>query len=406
MTFLSTCGTGQDWLGGAWGWAVVESEQGTRVSEKPKRASITKVFTVMQENRQAAWGFERGVKGVRQKGRLLSPFSLEWNFILVHAVLGIYPFLSLVSATSDTHTECVCAHRQVQSWYHSSYNSVSDPGGYDSCRLLPEARTCEFSLGKGLQFLQHLLPLFFSLSRLSPCPPLFPALFPWAAEHIQVCAHTRHTHTRPLVVANTRNRHQQRVWLWAVFRKFTPSPCTKHSIATSPPVTPLLEIMAFGKLLIQGLVPSAVLQSCNNKHTQELSSPLKTGRAWWDRVISPFQLQAVRKLGCQVPDFLPRCPPFSPAFQLKLCVQHHSSNPGALVPCCHGVTGPKKPQLSTSRAFTVPLAAMMTEIVISAMLHQWKVKDAEMLFFPSGLPKRENNHLNRTVFPWILQSGF
>lgn len=92
----------------------------------------------------------------------------------MHAVLGIYPFLSLVSATSDTHTECVCAHRQVQSWYHSSYNSVSDPGGYDSCRLLPEARTCEFSLGKGLQFLQRLLPLLFSLSRLSPCPPLFP----------------------------------------------------------------------------------------------------------------------------------------------------------------------------------------------------------------------------------------
>lgn len=77
MTFLSACGTGQDWLGGAWGWAVVESEQGTRVSEKPKQASITKVFTVMQENRQAAWGFERDVKGVRQKGRLLSPFSLE-----------------------------------------------------------------------------------------------------------------------------------------------------------------------------------------------------------------------------------------------------------------------------------------------------------------------------------------
>lgn len=77
--------------------------------------------------------------------------------------------------------------------------------------------------------------------------------------------------------------------------------------------------------------------------------------------------------------------------------------------CCHTETGAEKPQFNASRAFTVPLATVMTERVISAASHQWEVKDAEILFFPLGLPNRENNHFSRTLSlnsaKWILGSG-
>ena len=148
-----------------------------------------------------------------------------------------------------------------------------------------------------------------------------------------------------------------------------------------------------------GAYASCCPSTVSNEPTGAVFLALEDGPSLKRLVNISHWLQKIRQLVCQVPDFLPPSPPFSLAFQMKLCTRRHSSNPGALVPCCHTVTGAKKPQLSASCAFTVPLATVTTEIIVSSGLHQWKAKDAEILFFPSGLPNREDNHFNRTVFP-------
>lgn len=162
----------------------------------------------------------------------MAPLHFPWNETLFSSTLcqGISPFLSLVAAASDTVTSLV------------SFLSVSDPDGYNSCCLCH--RRGHVSSASGLATavsLASLLPL--------PSQPSFLELV------------RTHTHT------STRNHHQA-VHLIAgrVWDAYAPR-LPKHSLATSSPVTRLLEILILGKLLIQGLVPGAVLQSFN-KHTR------------------------------------------------------------------------------------------------------------------------------------------
>lgn len=160
-----------------------------------------------------------------------------------------YPFLSLVSATSDTDTEGVCP-------------SVGKHALVVFCR-------CQFMSwvfrAAAIGVCEFRLRDWFSPSASFPFPPVSPpSLLELVSTYRCACACA---HTPFWAVTSTRNCHQAVCLITVCVQEVSTPALPKHSLATSSPGMPLLEIVVFGKLLVQGCVPSAALQLCN-EHTR------------------------------------------------------------------------------------------------------------------------------------------
>lgn len=154
-------------------------------------------------------------------------------------------------------------------------------------------------------------------------PPLSsPSVLELLTTHRCSCA-------RPWVVTGPRHHHQARCLITGCVQEVSAPTFPKPSLTISSPATPLLEIMISGKLSIQGSEPSAVLQLCS-KHTRAAFHFLEDRHCLMRQANTPFGCKDSRSLSGTV--FPPSLSSLLSCFPLKLCIQCHSSNPGAWCP--------------------------------------------------------------------------
>lgn len=133
---------------------------------------------------------------------------------------------------------------------------------------------------------------------------------------------------------STRNRHQATRFIascvWGVDGPHHPSTHHCHFLTSRT----LIRNHDLGRASRPGAYASCCPSPVSTEPTGAAFLSLEDGPSLKRQVNISHSLQKLRQLVCQVPDFLPPCPPFSPAFQMNPASQFKSWCSGALLPRC------------------------------------------------------------------------